>query len=89
MKRGYIVVREQKNISPKFWVCEDILDAMRIAQYVTRYWTGKYKSLIKEGEYDTTLYEDLVFHFDLHGYFRVFVQPQTIRKKGEYQQEEE
>jgi len=38
MKDGFIVVRKEKHLDDKYWVCEDKIDALRIASDVTDYW---------------------------------------------------
>ena len=79
MISAWIVVRQEKHIDDRFWVCLSSDDALRIATDVTAYWKSHY--LINEA--DETLYEDQIYHFDAEDSFHVYVQPQKIREVGE------
>jgi hypothetical protein len=81
MKQGWIVVREEKHVDPKFWVCTDKADALAIAADVTAYWREKNQP--DPENVDEELYEDMAFHYDAEDCFRVYVQPQDIRDPGE------
>ncbi len=79
MKNAWIVIRYEKHIDDRFWVCLQKDDALKIAADVTAYWKTKYEP----EEVDETLYEDQIFHFDAEDMFRVVVQPQEVRETGE------
>lgn len=83
MIEAWIVVREEKHVSDKFWVCFDREDALKIATDVTAYWRNGYDP--QTDEIDETCYEDLIFHYDAEDQFRVYVQPQQIRERGEFE----
>jgi hypothetical protein len=81
MISAWIVVREERHLDDKFWVCLELDDAIKIANDVTSYWIEKYQpdaDLI-----DDALYENQKFHYDAEDMFRVMVMPQTIRESGE------
>ena len=85
MKGGFIVVRKEKHIDDKYWVCETIHDALRIAQDVTGYWKNEYGcDKDQDVDVDETLYENLLFHYSAEDMFSIIVQPQHIREKGEH-----
>ena len=77
---AWIVIREEKHNDDRFWVCLTKDDALKIAADVTAYWVAQYAP----EEADETLYADQVFHFDAEDSFCVYVQPQIIRERGEY-----
>jgi hypothetical protein len=78
---GWIVVREEKHIDMKFWVCLNKDDALKIANDVTNYWKEKYDP--NPEDVDTELYESLIFNFNADDMFWVYVQPQKINEIGE------
>lgn len=78
---AWIVVREEKHISDKFWICLEREDALHIATDLIKYWRDQYK--IDTELVDETCYEDLILHFAAEDAFRIFVQPQCIREIGE------
>lgn len=79
MIAAWIVIREEKHLDDRFWVCLTKEDALTIAADVTAYWRAEYEPKAV----DETLYEGQVFHFDAEDGFRVVVQPQSIREPGE------
>jgi hypothetical protein len=81
MKAAFIVVREERHIDPKYWVCIDKDDAINIASAVGEYWSRKYCP--DEVDIDRTLYEDLIFNVYVEDAYRIFVKPITIRDTGE------
>ena len=81
MKNAWLVVREERHIDPKHWVCLEQADALKIANDVTAYWKKACRPNPKN--VDRTLYETQVFHFDAEEAFRVYVQPIQIREPGE------
>jgi hypothetical protein len=83
---GWIVVREERHIEPKFWICFDRADALKIAADVIAYWSEQYEQIIAEGPADTELYGDQILHFDLEDAFYVRVQPQQVRAPGDTEQ---
>lgn len=84
MKTAWIVVREEKHIDPKFWVCTEQADALKIATDVTNYWRQEYAAAINEGyECSEELHELQVFNFDVEDLFRVYVEPVDFREAGE------
>lgn len=84
MTDAWLVVREEKHLDPKFWVCLDRGDALRIAGDVTEYWKEQYRS----GEADETCYGEQVYHFHAEDRFSVRVEPVMVRDPGEYHQTE-
>lgn len=76
---GYIVVREERHIDPKHWVCLCEGDALKIAEAVTKFWLEEYPNAVT----DRTLYEDQVFHCDAEDSFYVYVEPIKIRQPGD------
>ena len=85
MKDGFIVVRKEKHLDDKYWVCEDKIDALRIASDVTDYWMDKY--LLSDPDVEMQSYDDQIFRRAKENSFCVTVAPQKIRSTGEYQQE--
>ena len=43
MNQAYLIVREERHIDPKYWVCTTLEDAMTIARDVTAWWIGTYR----------------------------------------------
>jgi len=86
MIEAWIVIRKEKHVDTKYWVCLNSEDALRIAQDITRYWKGQQASFISQyPEYvDNNLYGDIIFHFEVEESFCIVVQPQQIRGKGEH-----
>ena len=80
MRDGYIVVREEKHLEPKFWVCECLSDAQIIFVDVSTYWIGEYSGQVLDFEAcgDTVLQAQT----EDEG-FNVYVAKQAIRAKGE------
>ena len=88
MINAYIVVREEKHIDDRFWVCLEQEDALKIAADVTAYWRKEYNTdSYDPGDIDEELHEDLLFHFHAGSEFRVYVQPQQIREANEVEEE--
>jgi hypothetical protein len=84
MLNGFIVVREESHIEPKYWVCLTLEDAMEIARAVTDYWINQYSPYSPYTTFiDTKCYENQLFNYNAEELFRVFVQPQQIREPGE------
>jgi hypothetical protein len=81
MTDAWIVVRQEKHIDERYWVCVSKEDALKIAADVVAYWTAGYHP--DPDCVDTTLYDDQLFHVDAEDAFRVVVQPQQIRDVGE------
>jgi len=79
MSSGFIVIRTEKHVDDKYWVCLNENDALRIAVEVSEYWKKEYSTW---KEYDTELYEDLIFNCteESQNLFSVQVQPQTINE---------
>jgi len=86
MIEAWIVVREEKHIADKFWVCLNKKDAIAIANDVTAYWKEQHPP--RHGSVDRTCYDDQIFHYDQEEGFRVYVVPVTIRGNGETKQQE-
>jgi len=81
---GWIVVREEKHIDDRFWVCQFREDAPRIAADVARYWRAEYGiDYHRKSDVDETCYGDQIFHYGVEDCFRVYVQPQPILEAGE------
>ena len=72
-RQAYIVIRKEKHIADKFWVCEEKADALKIAGDVADYWMNEYQP----EETDRTNYGDLLFHCHAEDAFRVSVEPAT------------
>lgn len=88
MINAFIVLREEKHVDIKTWVCLAREDALKIARDVTDYWVEKYGvDLADKDGYDTTLYGDQLFHFQAEEFY-VWVIPQDIREPGETAQEQ-
>ena len=81
MKPGWIVVREEKHIDKRFWVCVNKEDALAIARDVTEYWKKVYSP--NPDLIDEILYEDLLFNYNAEEKFWVYVKPQAILQEGE------
>lgn len=79
MQQAWIVVREEKHIDTKFWVCLERDDALRIAEAVTDYWVKRYKP----STVYVALYDNQIFHCQDEENFRVYVVPQNILSAGE------
>lgn len=86
MKNAWIVVREERHIDPKFWVCESREDALSIAHDVTDYWIEDYGHT--EDDLYRDLYGDQIFHVQGEDAFNIYVVPQEIREPGETTQSE-
>ena len=86
MIEAWIVIREEKHLNNKYWVCLNEIDALRIADEVSEYWKKEYDTW---KEYDTKLYGDLIFNCteESQSLFSVQVQPQIINESGEYLQD--
>lgn len=79
MINAWIVVREERHVEDKYWVCLVQEDAIAIATDVTKYW-------LKECEpehVDTTCYGNRIFSCSVEDAFSVYVMPQDIRDRGE------
>jgi len=83
MIEAYIVSRTEKHIDPKYWVCLDRQDALDIAKDVTAYWMNEYG--VDESEVYREL-NNLIFNFCAEA-FVIQVKKQTIREKGETEQQ--
>ena len=81
---AWLVVREEKHIDDRHWVCLDKEDALIIAGDVTDYWIDQYKD--SNGEVDDVPCEGQIFRHDQEDSFYVYVIPTTIRGKGENQE---
>lgn len=81
MTQGWIVVREEKHIDDRFWVCLHLEDALRIAADVVKYWLSEYE--IAETAVERQCYGEEIFHCESEDGFRVYVIPQTILAAGE------
>ncbi len=85
---AWIVVRKERHIDDKYWVCHNEEDALMIAMEVTGYWI-KEKSLEEEELDRQVCSSGLIFSvMDEEGEFSVTVNPQTIRCEGETKKEE-
>ena len=79
---AWLVVREEKHIDDKFWICLERDDALTIAKDVAKYWLDKYEPTLDE--IDEELYgSELVFNLNVDDSFRIYVSPTQIREKGE------
>lgn len=87
MLTGWLVIREEKHVDPRYWVCIDKEDALKIASGVAHYWWTKYGP--DPDEVDTNLYADQIFNIDVEECYRIQVFPQRIRELGETDQEKE
>jgi len=89
MISAWIVVREEKHVDDRFWVCLNKDDALQIARDVTAYCMGLYsedermKLDVDEELYGDSEAERLVFNCTVDDGFSVYVQPQQIREPGE------
>lgn len=81
MLKAWLVTRVEKHIGEKFWVCFDREDAVKIANDVASYWIEEYAC--KDYEIDRECYGDFIFYADVDDLFRVTVQPQNIRERGQ------
>jgi hypothetical protein len=82
MIEAWIVVREEKHVDDKFWVCIDREDTLKIAKDVTEYWKTQYDPQLDE--IDETCYGNTIFNYNAEGMFWVYVRPQQIRERGEF-----
>lgn len=80
---GWIVVREERHIDDKFWVCLTREDAVRVAAAVAQEWRDQCGVVPGAPGLDETCYGDQVFHCDVEDCFRVYAQPQSILEAGE------
>ena len=83
MISAWIVVREEKHIDDKYWICLDRDDALLIARNVIDYWKEEYDVNDEDDEVDRECYGAQVLHYDVEDAFRVFVEPVVIRSNGE------
>ncbi len=88
MTNAWIVVREEKHVDDRYWVCLDQEDALAIARDVTKYWLRHYDIHDSDGT-DEICYGDMIFHHGEEELFDVFVEPVQVRSPGERQQETE
>ena len=79
---AWLVVREEKHVDMKFWVCLNRDDAIKIAQDVTIYWVEKYRNL--NPEVDAVCLDDRIYSFNAEDCFHVYVDPVKIREEGEH-----
>ena len=90
MIEAWIVIRSEKHLDDKFWVCLDRDDALRIASDVTSYWKGQYAGELARffGDIgiDTDLLGQFVFNYNMEESFWVRCEPVTIRESGESEQ---
>ncbi len=78
---AWIVVREEKHIDDKYWVCLREQDAMAIAKDVADYWIKEYAP--EEDEIDTEPRGYMLFLVDIEDSACVYVMPTVIRDIGE------
>lgn len=78
---SWIVVRSERHVDDRYWVCLALKDALLIAKTVTAYWVEA--NGMKDQDIDQELYEDQIYRFDVDDGFRVLVYPQKIRQVGE------
>lgn len=81
MTEAWIIVRKERHIDDKYWVCLSKDDAINLALEITTYWQKQYE--LSSDDINNTLYEGLVFSAIAEDAFRVFVQPQKILLAGE------
>lgn len=83
MIEAWLVVRKEKHVDDKYWVCFEREDALAIAKDVAAYWKKNYK--LEDGDVNTKLFSNLVFQEA--GYegelYTVTVEPILLRQKGE------
>jgi hypothetical protein len=79
VRAAWIVVRSEKHLDDKFWICVDRADALAIAEDVIAYWRQQYT----HGAIDETCYENQIRHVDAEDGFRVYVVPVNVREPGE------
>lgn len=79
MKTGWIVIRTEKHVDDKYWVCMKRKDALAIAKDVAEYWRSQYPHF----RVDRTRYGEAIFSRMAEEYFHVYVIPQVIREDGE------
>jgi hypothetical protein len=79
MREGYIVVREEKHIDDRFWVCEAREDALALAEALVNHWAAEYDDEALHDEY----FLDAVFSRGVEDRFCVYVIPQAIFEPGE------
>ncbi len=82
MIAGYLVIREQRNIDPKYWVCLDRADALIIAGDVTNYWKKQYD----DGELDNECDDEEIYRYIQEDCFSVIVRTIKIRERTENEQ---
>ena len=81
MREAWIVVRSEKHLDDKYWVCSTKDDALCIAHDVTAYWRSQYSR--PDCDVDEELHRNLVYHYDMEDCFRVHVEPVSIHEPGE------
>lgn len=82
MTPAYIVIREQRSIDTRYWICIELSDAIKIAEGVSAYWLAEYEP--DDDDIDRENYGNLLYHCDVEDSFRVSVEPIDIRAAGEY-----
>jgi hypothetical protein len=81
MLTAWIVVREEKHVDPKFWVCLEKEDALKIANDVHNYWQEEYGFTYDDCEEIET--EDGIFLRWYDDSFSVYVEEIKVREPGE------
>ena len=72
--QGYILIREERHIDPKFWVSESLEQLLEIANEVRDYWIKEYEP----EEIDDQLYGDNLYFCSADDAFTIYIQPQEI-----------
>lgn len=82
MINAWLVVRTEKHIDDRYWVCLRRADALAIAKDVAGYWANQYSWQ----RLDRKRIGDSIFSRSAEECFTVDVIPQMIRENGEIEQ---
>lgn len=80
---AWLVVRKERHVDDRFWVCLSREDALIIARDVAAYWRAYYEP--SPEDLDTNLYETLIFNenADCSDRYWVYAMPIMAREAGE------
>lgn len=82
MKAVYLIVRKEKHIDDKYWLCKVKKDALTIAEEVADFWLSHYTE--ENNEIVTEPVSDQIFYRGTANEgFEVFVKPINLRESGQ------
>jgi hypothetical protein len=84
MIKSWLVVRKEKHVDDKYWVCLQKDDALAIAGDVSAYWQKQYPLRAS----DTECFGNMTFRCAREECFDVTVFPINVRESGEIQPSE-